>query len=47
MNNEINSELIQEPEDYHYGGYIFNKENNEYLFSSSFNGYINLFDLYN
>ena len=48
FNDDIYSIFIQEPEEYHYGGgCIINKENNEYLVSSSFNGYINIWDLYN
>ena len=47
LNDDVYSEFIQEPEDYHYGGCIINKENDEYLVSSSFNGYINIWDLYN
>ena len=47
MNDEVYSESIQEPEDYHYGGCIINKENNEYFVSSSFNVFINIWNLYN
>ena len=47
LDDEVYSEFIQEPEDYHYGGYIINKESEEYLVSSSFNGFINIWDLFN
>ena len=39
--------MIQEPEDSHLSGFIYEKENNDYLCSSSYNGYINIWDLYN
>ena len=39
--------LIQEPETDHYSGFIYNRNNNDYLCSSSRNGYINIWDLYN
>ena len=47
LKDELYSELKQEPEDDHYSGFIYNKENNDYLCSSSDNGYINIWDLYN
>ena len=47
IEDELYSELIQEPESYHYSGFIYNKDNNDYLCSSSRNGYINIWDLYN
>ena len=31
----------------HCSGFIYEKENNDYLCSSSYNGYINIWDLYN
>ena len=40
------SELKHEPEEAHYSGFIYEKENNDYLYSSSANGYINIWDLY-
>ena len=40
-------ELKKEPEDSHLCGFIYNKDNNDYLCSSSINGYINIWDLYN
>ena len=45
MNYILN--LKQEPEDNHFSGFIYEKENNDYLCSSSYNGYINIWDLYN
>ena len=47
IEDELYSELKQEPEYYHYSGFIYEKENNDYLCSSSYNGYINIWDLYN
>jgi len=47
LEEELYCELIKEPETYHNSGFIFNKENNEYLCCSSTNGYINIWDLYN
>ena len=41
------SELINEPEYNHFSGFIYYKDNNDYLCSSSSNGYINIWDLYN
>ena len=39
--------MKQYQEDYYSSGFIYNKDNNDYLCSSSFNGYINIWDLYN
>jgi len=47
LEDELYSELIYQPEDYHNSGFIYNKDNNDYLCSSSENGYINIWDLYN
>jgi len=47
LEDELYSELIQQPEHYHYSGFIYNRNNNDYLCSSSKNGYINIWDLYN
>ena len=44
---DVYSELINQPEDYHNSGFIYYKDNNDYLCSSSENGYINIWDLYN
>ena len=47
IKDELYSELKQEPESDHLSGFIYEKENNDYLCSSSYNGYINIWDLYN
>ena len=47
LEDELYSELKQEPEADHFSGFIYNKDNNDYLCSSSSNGYINIWDLYN
>ena len=44
---EIYSRFIQKPESLHYNGFIYEKNENEYLLSCSTNGYINIWDLYN
>ena len=48
VDDELYCELVQEPEDNHLSGFIFNLDDNtDYLCSSSYNGYINLWDLFN
>ena len=47
IDDELYCELIQEPEDNHLSGFIYNIDNIDYLCSSSYNGYINLWDLFN
>ena len=47
LEDELYSELSNEPEDNHFSGFIYYKDNNDYLCSSSYNGYINIWDLYN
>ena len=47
ITHDLYSELKQEPEDNYLSGFIYEKENNDYLCSSSYNGYINIWDLYN
>ena len=47
LEDELYCELIHQPEDYHCSGFIYNIDNNDYLCSSSNNGYINIWDLYN
>ena len=47
IDDELYCELIQEPEDNHLSGFIFNLDNKDYLCSSSYNGYINIWDLFN
>jgi len=48
---ELYSELINKPYDEpdvcHLSGFIYNIDNNDYLCTSSTNGYINIWDLYN
>ena len=46
-NTELYSELSNEPETDHFSGFIYYKDNNDYLCSSSYKGYINIWDLYN
>ncbi len=38
---------MHKPESSHYSGIIYNRYNNDYLISSSENGFINIWDLYN
>ena len=47
FDDDIYALLSCKYEDAHYSGFISNNNNNEYLFSSSINGYINIWDLYN
>jgi len=47
LEDELYFELMHQPESLHYSGFIYNKDNNDYLCSSSINGYINIWDLYN
>ena len=47
IEEELYSELKKEPEADHFSGFIYNKNDNNYLCSSSRNGYINIWDLYN
>ena len=47
LENEVYCELIQEPEHNHYSGFIYNRDDIDYLCSSSQNGFINIWDLYN
>ena len=46
LEDELYAELINEPEGCHNSGFMYNKENIEYLCSSSTNGYINFWNLY-
>ena len=46
LEDKLYSELIQQPESYHQSGFIYHR-NKDYLCSSSNNGYINIWDLYN
>ena len=47
LEDELYSKLISESESQHHSGFIYIKENNDYLCSSSINGNINIWDLYN
>ena len=47
LDDDLYSELSKKPEDSHYSGFLYFKNENDYLFSSSRNGYINIWDLYN
>ena len=47
LENELYYQSRQGPEIFQNIGFIFNKENNEYLCCSSTNGYINIWNLYN
>ena len=48
IDDELYCELVQEPEDNNLSGFIYNLDDNtDYLCSSSYNGYINLWDLFN
>ena len=46
LEDELYSELINDDEGSHFSGCIISKDNKEYLCSSSWNGYINIWDLY-
>jgi len=45
LEDKLYSELIHQPEDFHCSGFIYNMDNNDYLCSSSNNGYINIWNL--
>ena len=47
IEDELYTELVKEPEDNHFSGFIYNKDDNDYLYASSSIGYINIWDLYN
>ena len=47
LEDELYSELIHEPEDNHFSGFIYNREETDYLCTSSSNGFINIWNLYN
>ena len=46
LEDELYSELIHQPEDNYNSGFIFSKEKDDYLCSTSENGNINIWDLY-
>ena len=45
-NNEPYAKLINEPENEHYSGFIYNKDDTELLCTSCYNGFIHIWDLY-
>ena len=45
-NDDVYAELKQEPEDINYDGFIFNKNDIDYLCCSLNNGYIHIWNLY-
>ena len=47
LEDEIYSELSNKLETHHFSGFIYYKYNNDYLYSSSGNRHINIWDLYN
>ena len=47
LENDSYFVLKQEPESRHYSGFIYKKYDKDYLCSSSYNGYIHIWDLYN
>ena len=47
LEEELYFELINEFEAEHFSGSLFNKKSKDYLCSSSSNGYVNIWDLYN
>ena len=44
--DEVYAKLIHEPENEHYGGYIFSKEDSEFLCTTCYNGFIHVWNLY-
>ena len=44
--DELYAKLIHEPENEHYCGYIFPKENSELLCTTCYNGFVHIWDLY-
>ena len=47
LEDELYAELNREPETDHLSGFIYSKDKNDFLYSSSSNGYVNVWDLYN
>ena len=47
LEDEVYTQFINEPEDNQVSGFIYNKDNNDYLCSSSVRGFINIWDLFN
>ena len=46
LTDELYSHLVNKPEGQHFCGFIYSKENKDYLCSSSNNGFIKIWDLY-
>ena len=46
-NNELYAKLVHEPENEHYSGFIYSKNNSDFLCTSCYNGFIHVWDLYN
>ena len=44
--DEVYAKLIHEPENEHYGGYLFSKEDSEFLCTTCYNGFIHVWNLY-
>ena len=47
LEDKLYYEFKQEKEESYFSGYIYNKDNNDYLCCSSSKGFINIYDLYN
>ena len=47
LEDELYSEFIHEPEENHFSGFIYIKDETDYLCTSSTNGFINIWNLYN
>ena len=45
-NNELYAKLVHEPENEHYSGFIFSKDDSEFLCTSCYNGFIHVWNLY-
>ena len=45
--DELYAKLVHEPENEHYSGYIFSKDNSDLLCTTCYNGFIHVWDLYN
>ena len=46
LEEELYAEFTYQPESDHFSGFIYSKHNKDYLCSSSYNGFINIWDLY-
>jgi hypothetical protein len=44
--DEIYAKLIQEPENEHYSGYIYEKDKSDLLCTTCYNGFVHIWDLY-